>query len=81
MNRRPCLLAAARRVEAAKYSAASMGRDEVIARREATTRGRELAAKKKAVRAAEAGTLRPCLRSFRFLFMHDCVIIEYLVHD
>ena len=50
------LAAAARRVEAAKYSAASIGRDEVIARREATTRGREVAAKKKAVRAAEVGT-------------------------
>ena len=55
---RPCPLAAARRVEAAKYSAASMGRDEVIARREATTRGRAVAAKKKAVRAAEAGAVR-----------------------
>ena len=51
--------AAARRVEAAKYSAASMGRDAVIARREAMSRGREVAAKKKAAEmAAEEARLR-----------------------
>lgn len=49
---------AARRVEAAKYSAAKMGRDAVIAKREAAARGKEVERKRAAARAAEEVRLR-----------------------